>query len=846
MSYSFSSFSKRLFAFLLGAIMLVSSCVIINPTIKADAASNCLESRFFEDGLYDSIKGTKLIVNKHGAVFDSDQKAVHFTLSYDKYNYLYIPFREVLPQCNMTDGFTVSFMAKENSRDDWARFFEISTIDAYGNGDATYLYAACKGLTRVKNTNKDGNESGAADITRCDGTWHRYTIVLKGNTLKAYSDGKLTGSVTDRDRIREDFYTTLANRGLLLFGASSYSSDPGYSGYLKDFRIYNRALTENEAFDENSIVEEDDGYYGLLYDLEHPFKANAFARYKDDNNNISLDDYEKTYNSVLYASNVNDNTREYSTVWVPEMAIWKGNEKCDPRLFHPVTVLYYDGKNTPYFPVTSYFRHWCSSAHTYNIYYYALFLAENANGLYFKENWRGSDDERMNVQWNLLNKDPGPISYTDTTNTSQHWSKYAAVGSMSFSLCYANYLYFNGNTLRVDEYYRKITPTWGLNFGNNGNDIKRLREVGTKPIYVINAKPYYDRITSAKTNLAKMRTNMNKYGEDYYDSDDIAKYVRTIKKLLDFRPTTYDFANNTESSVIAVANQIKSLAQEYDASVPTHTHNYLPVHTAAKDDVNGYTERICVDGDKLANSKVYDDNDWSVYDAELEVVQSNINSTQAYTADSISNYKKNTQAIISKIKAYDTSKSQAYINNLITQIDACKSALELRKYTVKFDYQIDDAPAQTMEKVFFYGDKATFTGIENTSTYKWTYEDADGVKLYARDSDSIDFVVGSDTKFMVYATTDNVAQSNDTVKINLLDNNGKVSNISYAKVGDRIRFTDMTYTVGTNTNLANLVPFYYVRGFKVNDSTSTYGNNSSYIIPTGTKEINLKPVYNVY
>lgn len=836
----------KLQAFVLTIVMVVSSCAIFGAsTIEADAASSCLVARFFDTQLNDSINGVKVYTNKHGASWDSGQGAVNFNLSYDKQNYLFAYFSDILPNCNINDGFTISFQAKENARGDWARYFDLSTIFGYGNGDATYLYAAAKGLTRIKNNNKDGNETGAIDITPCDGQWHRYTITVKGNTLTAYSDGVLNGSVTDRDRIREDFYTTLGRIGKLLFGASSYD-DPAYSGYLKDFRVYNRALTEDEAFSEYEIVEENDGYYGLLYDLDHPFKASSFGRFKDDNNYISAEDYAKTYNSLVYASSVNDNTKEYSTVWLPEMPIWKNDEKCDPRLFHPVTVMYYDGKSTPCVPVTSYFRHWCTSAHTYNIYYYAFYLADNANGLYLKENWHGSDDEKMNVQWNLLSKDPGPISYTDSTDSSQHWGKYAAVGSMSFNLCYANYLYFNGNTFRIDEYYRKITPTWGMNFGNNGNDIKRLREQGTTPIYAINAKPLYDRISAAKTLLNRMRININKYGEDYYNRADVDAYVSAIRAMLDFRPTSYDFASNTEYAVQQVGDRIKELVENYDRNIPAHTHKYLPVHTIASGDVNGYTEGVCIDGEKQANSKVYDANDWSVYDAELEVIESNINSTAAYTADSIADYKKSIQAITSKVKAHDVSKSQAYINDLITQLDSCKHSLSLRRYTVKLNYQLDDLPYQTIEKDYFYGDNTNFTGIVNAHIYKWTYEDADGVKIFAKDTDDVDYVVSSDASFMVYATTDDNEQDSNIVRVNMIDKNGKVTSVTYANAGDRIRFTELTYTIGTNTTLATLIPFYSVRGFRIDDGSTVYGNNASYTIPSNVKEINLKPIYTVY
>ncbi len=77
--------------------------------------------------------------------------------------------------------------------------------------------------------------------------WSVVTITFDSdaNTLSLYKDGKLVGKNTEISYELADIITNGKIDGYI--GKSFYSADPYFSGEIADFRMFNRALTENEV-----------------------------------------------------------------------------------------------------------------------------------------------------------------------------------------------------------------------------------------------------------------------------------------------------------------------------------------------------------------------------------------------------------------------------------------------------------------------------------------------------------------------------------------------------------------------------------------------------------------------
>ena len=284
------------------------------------------------------------------------------------------------------------------------------------------------------------------------------------------------------------------------------------------------------------------------------------ARFDGDNDYVSDSDYAKTYVNVLWANNVTQDPAD-SAVYEDELAIYQGSEKCNPRMFHPSAVLMYDGRNIPAIPVLSYFRHWCTGSHTYNIYYSAIFLNSDTNSLEINSRWRngsgGGGNESFNYQWHYLNNQEVNIAGYETFDIAQHWSKYF-VSSMSWNIGYANQIRFHAS-MGDTEYKRTLDRVnWGFNFYNQLSNKKEIRVNSSKPIYVINYKILVDALGRAASKCAQI---------DKYKEGGMLDFFTTYDEATSFNPqSAYDYSSDTANKVDQCAQKIRSLRESLDNS----------------------------------------------------------------------------------------------------------------------------------------------------------------------------------------------------------------------------------------------------------------------------------------
>lgn len=187
-----------------------------------------------------------------GVTFSSDNGAA-FTDGGNKQSYISLPTA-------MFDGeeqLTVSFWVKDTKSDDTKNntvFGFGSGTDKYGNNTAdVFKYVLIntnnkdkkRNLKAVVTKNTYHDEKGFQE-TECSlpaNEWAHITCVFDGTDFTLYKNGDLIGTKNTGIKLT-DFGT---NAAAYIGNSVWIDADPDYSGFVKDFRIYNCALGETEA-----------------------------------------------------------------------------------------------------------------------------------------------------------------------------------------------------------------------------------------------------------------------------------------------------------------------------------------------------------------------------------------------------------------------------------------------------------------------------------------------------------------------------------------------------------------------------------------------------------------------
>ena len=360
-----------------------------------------------------------------------------------------------------------------------------------------------------------------------------------------------------------------------------------YTNTLDAYKAYvlaNKYIDAAEYGNRSFTTEE---YQAVVSSLEsainkmkiwQPKQGTYHARFSADNDFVSESDYAKTYINVLWANDVSTDTSD-AAVLGDEVEIYGSNEKCNARLFHPSAVLLYDGEKTPAIPVMSYFRHWCSSFHTYNIYYSAIFLNSNKDDLEINGRWRNgsgsSVDESFNYQWHYLNNNGNEVDIAnyDTFDMAQHWSK-AFASSMQFQFGFANQIRFKGTLGSTEASKTLDNVNWGFNFYNQTSDRKRERLYSNKPIYVINYKMLKDALNTATERISDI---------DNYKEGGMLDFFTAYDEATAFDPQgDYDFSVNTSDKVSDCADKILSLSNVLNSSESAAADTYQALRDEMK------------------------------------------------------------------------------------------------------------------------------------------------------------------------------------------------------------------------------------------------------------------------
>ncbi|MBE5883277.1 MAG: hypothetical protein E7291_02475 [Lachnospiraceae bacterium] len=238
-------FTKR-FAMVLATVLVITGFPLIDelPVNAANYDSNLVTS-------YDLSSASGVTNTNVSFTYDSDAGATvaKFSGSGHSTSYLKLP-NSAFSSVKASTGMTISLWFKaDSSTSEWSRLFDLGYSD-YGSS-MPYMFLT----PSMQFSYNSHNGSWLGTVTTCDitgnttptsGAWNHAVVSLSSSKIKLFLNGNLVGEANnDNSAILNNisqFY------GLDL-GRSKYMADSDYVGYMKDFRVYNTALSDSDVSD---------------------------------------------------------------------------------------------------------------------------------------------------------------------------------------------------------------------------------------------------------------------------------------------------------------------------------------------------------------------------------------------------------------------------------------------------------------------------------------------------------------------------------------------------------------------------------------------------------------------
>lgn len=197
----------------------------------------------------------------------------------------------------LTD-FTITLWVKLDALDNWSRIFDFginTDINMFltPNGGGSGLRFAIKN-TKIASSEYQINSRNAFSFVNkwvhiaVTGKYTMNGTVIVSGELKLYVDGEDVGYRSDNLGGPVKITPALLGNTTQNYIGKSQWPDPGYRGYINDFRIYNKALTQNEiqkiriskefadyfaSIDEDLIKGENESLNYVIHSLNLPFMS---------------------------------------------------------------------------------------------------------------------------------------------------------------------------------------------------------------------------------------------------------------------------------------------------------------------------------------------------------------------------------------------------------------------------------------------------------------------------------------------------------------------------------------------------------------------------------------------
>ena len=223
--------------------------------------------------------------------------------------------------------------------------------------------------------------------------------------------------------------------------------------------------------------------------------------FEGDTQYVTNDYYSQVYKNVLHTSQVTLSSTP-AAQWKPDK--WKDSNPADRiAIWHPTTVLLYDGVTTPEFGVVLE----VDAADSIRIRSRSAYIYSGANGLKFKQNWKGYVTGRLEHMFLMFNS--GATDHISSDGTAISGLEFNTASGGWYFL--ANDLQFTGS-MGNTEYLRTINPTYGyIGMQASGDSWHTLTGSSAHSIYVINYNPVKAATNQVNTWLQEIKNNPGKY-----------------------------------------------------------------------------------------------------------------------------------------------------------------------------------------------------------------------------------------------------------------------------------------------------------------------------------------------
>ena len=219
-----------------------------------DLSSNLLARYFVYDSTTDENSGNYDLTSVGSVQWQQEANAGRGAAYFTPDNYVYTSeASQMLSSVNASQGITISFYGNpESGCADNGRFFEFNDKgtkgaiswngNPYNQNNSTYITMWHAANTEMLNNSWDGKSITYPN--EINDEWHQYTVTVNSSQLVVYRDGVQISSVDTS--LFTNVLSTLQSNGYLIVGATCWPDDT-YTGYMRDFRVYNKAVTADEA-----------------------------------------------------------------------------------------------------------------------------------------------------------------------------------------------------------------------------------------------------------------------------------------------------------------------------------------------------------------------------------------------------------------------------------------------------------------------------------------------------------------------------------------------------------------------------------------------------------------------
>ena len=271
-------------------------------------------------------------------------------------------------------------------------------------------------------------------------------------------------------------------------------------------------------------------------------------------------------------------------------------------------------------------------------------------------------------------------------------------------------------------------------------------------------------------------------------------------------------------------------------------------HVAATATTNGYTDYTCSTCNFTDRSqRVYDQTDWSAYDAAVADYNATIGDadyTSAYTAASRAAYEARVQA--AQIAKADTV-PQTMIDDAAAEIIAAKSELSAQPFTVSFDIYVDGVKQYSAETDYAANSTANLEVPaqyrQGAEVYKWTHTDDNNVtETHNTKAYSMTYITCANAAYAAYLTTGAEAVPAASSKVSVLGMGDALTDVGFVENGTYEVTIDRSYglEIGEKTFKAKSYAFYTLTGYDVDGELVGIGD---YKTVTINKDIEVRAIY---